>query len=741
MRRADPITDSRGCAFDKLSRYKSLMLQRPSLSAFSAVAVLLAGAILLAAPANAASSADTKHVAARLVTEANGIEPGGTLTVGLHKRIIPKWHTYWRNSGDSGLATTIAWSLPAGAEAGEIQWPYPQRLMIGPVANYGYEGEVTLLTEIRAPETVQPGDNFPIRATVDWLVCEEICIPEQVTLTLNVPVVAKGTAIGMSMPAIAMARSNLPEPSPWEASALAKDRTITLALKADGIDKNTIAKALFFAEDWGVIEHAADQPLSVENGEIRLALKPYENRLPKSLKGVLVFTERGESGPLTRALAIETPVTGALAAAPATPAPVRAAMPEISLFTALLFALLGGIILNLMPCVLPVLSIKVLFLVRHSGMSARARHQHGLAYTAGVLACFAAFAAIVLAFKTGGAELGWGFQFQSPVFVLLLAYLMFAVGLSQSGLLPVGASFTRLGGDSGRDGLGGSFLTGALAAVVATPCTAPFMGAALGYAVNQPAPALIAVFLVLGLGLALPYLLLTLWPVLLRFVPKPGAWMERFKQALAFPMYAVAVWLIWVLAQQAGPNAMAAALVGMLLIAFGAWLWSSYAQSGALARRVSTVAAALSLVAALAIGVQFAQSGVASPAAASANANYENFTPARLAALRAEGRPVFVNLTAAWCITCLVNERLAIDRADVKEAFVAAKVAYLKGDWTKRDPAITAMLAEFGRNGVPLYVFYPAGPQSKPVVLPQILTPDIVMREIGQSRTANVNIR
>jgi len=408
-------------------------------------------------------------------------------------------------------------------------------------------------------------------------------------------------------------------------------------------------------------------------------------------------------------------------------------MPEISLGVALLFALLGGIILNLMPCVLPVLSIKVLALLNHGRMGYRQRHFHGLAYTAGVLACFSIFALVVLAVRAGGAELGWGFQFQSPLFVLFLAYLMFAVGLSQSGIFSFGNSFSRLGAFGGNDGYAMSFLAGGLAAIVATPCTAPFMGTALGFAVGQPTPILFAIFLSLGLGLALPYLALCYWPALLRFMPKPGPWMERLKQAFAFPMYAVAIWLVWVLAQQAGADAVATALGGMLLIAFGAWL---FANAGKNWRLLTSSLSAAAIVTAIAIGFAFVNDAPQPVKNVDANARYEAFSPARLDALRADGRPVFVNLTAAWCITCLVNERIALDRTEVTSAFTAANVAYLKGDWTHRDPAITAMLAKFGRNGVPLYVFYPAGASSQPVVLPQILTPEIVLREIGSSKTA-----
>jgi thiol:disulfide interchange protein DsbD len=693
------------------------------------LAPLLTAILLATSPSSlhAAESAKTEHVSARLLSDARSVEAGSTITVGVHKIIKPRWHTYWQNSGDAGTATSIAWTLPAGASAGEILWPAPKRILIGPVANYGYEGEVTLLTKITLPENLRAGDNFPIRAVVDWLVCEEICIPEQVTLELSLPVVAKGFTTGISLREIESARTKLPVENAWPFTASVKNGKIELTAASSDISSSKIASVHFFASDWGVIKHAADQSVQIRDGTIALTLDPYESKVPQTLRGVLVIDETSGNKTTQQAYTVEAPLTGTLAAQS------NFAMPEIGFATALIFALLGGIILNLMPCVFPVLSIKVLALVNHSRMSRRRRHYHGMAYTLGVLACFGVFAAIVLAFKAGGAELGWGFQFQSPLFVLFLAYLMFAVGLSQSGVVSFGASMSRLGAFGGNDGYGMSFLMGALAAIVATPCTAPFMGAALGFAVAQPAPILLAIFFALGLGLALPYLLLTYWPSLLRYLPRPGPWMERLKQALAFPMYATAIWLVWVLAQQAGVNAVAAALGGMLLIAFAAWL---FASSGKSWRVANYSLSAVSVVAALAIGIYFVKDAAAPDQTVSTNARYEIFTPTRLDELRAQNRPVFVNLTAAWCITCLVNERVALERTNVISAFEAANIAYLKGDWTHRDPAITQMLAKFGRNGVPLYVFYPAGASSQPVVLPQILTPEIVLREIGQLKTA-----
>jgi thiol:disulfide interchange protein DsbD len=401
-------------------------------------------------------------------------------------------------------------------------------------------------------------------------------------------------------------------------------------------------------------------------------------------------------------------------------------------------ALLGGLILNLMPCVFPVLSIKALSLLNHAHQTRLQARLHGLVYTLGVLASFALLGAVLIVLKAGGAQIGWGFQFQSPPFVLAAAYLMFAVGLSLSGVFSVGGSVAGIGSSlAARSGYSGSFFTGVLATIVATPCTAPFMGGALGYALTQPPAELMAVFLSLGFGLALPYLLLSNWPLLQRCLPRPGRWMERVKEVLAFPMYAAAVWLVWVLAQQAGSNAIAIALGGMVVIAFAAWLFETTRSGSTLARRSGAGVAALAVAGALAGGYLGVKADSADTTRMTDSASAEKislpYTAERLQALRTRGEPVFVNLTAAWCITCLVNERVALSKSSVVEAFRKAGITYLKGDWTNQDRQITRQLAAFGRSGVPLYVFYPHGVDAGPVVLPQLLTPEIVLAAVSSS--------
>jgi thiol:disulfide interchange protein DsbD len=689
-------------------------------------------ALVALASANAAASpvAVTEHVRAELIADVSAAKPGSTVTIGINKRIKPRWHTYWQNSGDAGQATAIQWTLPSGAAASDILWPYPTRIDAGPVTTYGYENDVTLLTEISIPANARPGSKLPIKADVDWLVCEEICIPEQVSLSLDIAVADTAAPSPQGAARIEVARSKLAVPSPWPVSADIRKDGITLKIVAQDIDSSRIERISFFPQDWGAIEHAAQQQFASIDGNITLELKRPAEQMPERLRGVVVLKEKGVETP--RALSFDIP--GRASAPQALP---RGLGTDANILLALLWALLGGLILNLMPCVFPVLSIKVLSLVAHSRLSPGKMRLHGLAYTAGVLASFLVLAGLLVALKAAGAQIGWGFQFQSPLFVLLLAYLMFAVGLSQSGLLTVGSSFTRLGNLlSGKDGYAGSVLSGVLAAVVATPCTAPFMGAAIAYALTQSAPALVAVFSALGLGLALPYLALTAFPRLLRFLPRPGAWMETFKQIMAFPMYGAAVWLLWVLGLQAGNDAVAAALAGMVLIAFAGWLFAHTRSGKPVGRRWGTAFATLAAIGALGAGITVRQTAELPQTTVAGGVHFEPYTQARLDALRAEGKPVFLNFTAAWCITCLVNEKVALNQAPVREAFAEANIVYLKGDWTRQDPAITAKLAEFSRNGVPLYVFYPAGRESRPVVLPQILTPAIVLRETGQVRTA-----
>ncbi|MEO3689873.1 protein-disulfide reductase DsbD family protein [Roseateles paludis] len=672
----------------------------------------------LPALAAAPVEASTDHVQARLLSSRSSVAPGERFSVALEQRIKPHWHTYWLNPGDSGQATSLQWTLPAGAQAGEIEWPTPSVQPIGPLVNYGYEGQVGLAVQLSVPADAKPGSRFTATAAVRWLVCKDICIPEQVTLGLDLPVAATGTD-SPDAAQLKAYRAALPEPAGFALKAEPAAQGVRLVWPS-----GPLKKAYFFAATPGAVNPSSPQALSSEGAQAQLLLTAGDPPLPagQPLAGVLLLTTADGS----RAYQVSTPMPEGAGTGPApgalAPAEPIAAPPEpdLGLAAALGLALLGGLILNLMPCVFPVLSIKALALVQRGDHKAE-----GLAYTAGVLASFALLGAVLVALRAGGQQIGWGFQFHSPVFVYVVAVLLFLVALSLAGLLDIGSSLAGLGsGLAARQGWVGTFFTGVLAAVVATPCTAPFMGAAIAFAVAQPAPVLIAVLLALGLGLALPFLVLAFWPAAQRWLPRPGAWMETFRQFLAFPMLAAVVWLLWVLAQQAGPDGVAVALLALVAVAFGLW-WRRVAGPTLLGRAALLGSIAVALLLSQALHLTEGPAAVATP-----SAQEEAYAPERLAELRAAGKPVFVNLTAAWCISCLVNERVALSRPEVQAAFAQHGVAYLKGDWTREDPKITTLLKAYGRSGVPLYLYFAPG-AAEAVVLPQILTPSIVTEALA----------
>jgi thiol:disulfide interchange protein DsbD len=692
------------------------------LSSFCRIATALA--IVAASSLTQARAQDTSDlVKVELLAESSAIVPGEPFQVGIRLTMKEHWHTYWRNPGDSGEPTTVNWKLPEGFSASALEWPAPSLIKVGPVTSFGYEGETMLLARITPPRDLKPGDRITLNADVAFLVCEKECIPGEASVSLPVAVASSGGAAGPNAKVFEAARSALPQALPWTATFDAGPKAITLALANADLRRDNVRAATFFPYDNTLIVNSAPQTLTAAGDATQIALARGEiaRSVPQRLDGVLVVEEDIGGKPVRHAFAVS-----------AAPAPM--AGQGISLLQAALLALVAGIILNLMPCVFPVLSIKVLHLTQHASEPAARVRLHGLAYTAGILGSFAALAGALYALRAGGAEIGWGFQLQSPVVVATLAFVLFAFGLSLSGILPIGTSLTRVGGSRllQKTGLSGSFFAGMLATVVATPCTAPFMGASIGYALTQPFVVGLAVFLALGLGLALPFLVLAFVPGLQRLLPRPGRWMETLKQFLAFPLYGTAAWLIWVLSFQVGPAALMMALGGLVLIAFAAWAYDLVqGQSGgsALAFRGMAAAAAIA-VAAIVITIRSDNTAATTAQTASAEAGYEAFTQQKLDALLASGRPVFVNMTAAWCITCLVNERTALSTEAVREALSGKNVAYLKGDWTNRNPEITRLLERFGRSGVPLYVLYKNG--REPVVLPQILTPSLVLDKLAQ---------
>jgi thiol:disulfide interchange protein DsbD len=678
--------------------------------------ICILSGIVLAGPALAAPK-----VSVALISESAAIEPGGMLWVGLRQRIAPGWHTYWLNPGDSGESPTIEWALPPGWSAGPIVWPQPERLPVGPLMSYGYTTEVVLLTRLAAPVNLPAGTSVALRGRASWLVCEKICIPEEADLALTLPV--GGAKPAATAPAIERARRAVPAPSPWATSLRATADTVTVSVAAPRLAADRIAEVWFFPSRWGVIDHAAPQAVTVDERGItlRTARGPLPAAAESAVDGVLVIRERLDQGTVSQAFEIRASTEGG---APA------GSGPALPLVAAVGLALAGGLILNLMPCVLPVLSVKAIALVGHSEAPAAVLRRHGLSYTGGVLVSFGVLAGVLIALRAGGAEIGWGFQLQSPLVVGALAYVLFALALSLSGVLVIGSRLTGLGhGLASRPGYAGSFFTGALATAAATPCTAPFMGVAIGYALTQPPPTALLVFEALGLGLALPFLALSLIPAWRRLLPKPGPWMERLRQALAFPLYGSVAWLVWVVSRQVGPDGVALVLAGLLLIGFAAWIHHGTRAAAPRWRRAATTVALACVAGAIALA-PLAASSPSSSAAAPAGARWEPFTPKRLAELRAQGTPVFVNFTAAWCITCLVNERVALHSPAVGEAFAKKGVVYLKADWTSKSPEIAAVLESFGRSGVPLYVVYGRPAALEPRVLPQILSEGTIIEAL-----------
>ncbi len=674
-----------------------------------------------------------KHAQAELISETTALLRGGDTTVALMLTPEPGWHTYWINPGDSGLATKLEWTLPAGISAGNIQWPAPHPAPLGELTNYGYDDETLHLVNITVPASWPKDAPLTLKAKAKWLVCKDVCIPDSAELELSLPVADAVQLDARHSARFERDRALLPQTLPAAATAqfAIADGAFSLALKGAGLPK--AKKIEFFPLAGDLVNHAATQQLAEQSGNWRLtqALSPYYVLMPKTVEGLWVLTLADG----TRQSYAVTATPGAVVAVKASevatennaPAATSSAgnASDPGVLLALGLALLGGLILNLMPCVFPVLSLKALALLNAQHVSARMQRAQALAYTAGaVLSCVAA-AGVLLALRAGGEALGWGFQLQSPVFIAVLAYLMLALGLSMSGVAEFGGSLMNTGSSlAQKQGLSGSFFTGVLAVVVASPCTAPFMGSALGFAVTQPVPIALAIFAALGLGLALPFLILGFVPALAKRLPRPGAWMLTFKQVMAFPLYLTAAWLLWVLTRQAGADALGLVLVGCVAIAFAIWLFGRTARSW-----VSSAIAVLALLAAAAVlGSPFLSASAAPNNSAPAVAGHEPWSAGRVAALRAEGKTIFVDFTADWCITCKVNERGALASDAVKAAFAEQDVVSLVADWTKSDPAITEALAAFGRNGVPLYLVYPKG--GEPRVLPQVLTPGIVINAL-----------
>jgi thiol:disulfide interchange protein len=677
---------------------------------FSALAV---GAL----PAQTAKSyADVAHLHVQFVLPQSTLYPGGPNSAGLYFKLEQGWHVYWLNAGDSGEPPRINWTLPAGITATPLQFPAPKRLPLGPLMDFGYEDEVLFPFSFDVAKTARMGPAV-LDAKVSWLVCREVCIPGKAELGMRVMLAASAPASATTSSVDESLWKNgiatLPVPLPASDAALFQPTPSGFRLGVTTGRRE--AEAVFFPADQNLIDNPSAQKLSPTRDGLVLELKKDTNLQanPAQLKGVLELSG-GRNYELTA-------LPGTVAAPPAVPA-VSAAQ----IFRAAGLAFLGGMLLNLMPCVFPVLFLKGLALVQSGTEERHKLRRHGFVYAAGILVSFWLLVALLLVLRRAGASLGWGFQFQSPIFLMLMAGLLFFLGLSLAGQFEIGLSLTSTGGALiSKQGYTGSFFTGVLAVVVATPCTAPFMGAALGYAIGAPVAVTFAVFSTLALGLAAPYVALTLQPAWTRYLPRPGAWMEVLKQAVSVPIFVTVIWLAWVVTSGYGAELLAALLASLLLLAIAGWFLGRWP-----AKRWATVIAVVIVAAVVALAVYGQklanvraedQPPVSSKESNAWNAWSADAVQKSLAA----GQPVFVDFTASWCLSCQVNERVALSRPEVLQAFAAKNVALYRADWTREDPAITQALTALGRSGVPVYALYVPGEES-PRLLPQVLTPGIV---------------
>ncbi len=703
--------------------------------------------LLLALPtlALAAESAAVKKgaVSAQLVSDAAAITPGQPFTVALRLQHDPHWHSYWIAPG-TGYPTSLAWTLPEGFKAGEIQWPTPHIVkdLQGKITGNGYEHEVFLLVEITPAATIAAGATVKLEAVAEWLMCETVCMPGDAKLEITLPVGEPASDTRWTAPLTA-ARAQLPlANTAWDVSAAHDGAKLTLRLAPKPGTTHVPQDLHLFATD-GFNDYAKPQAVQAENGGwvIESPLDAAADKATKRLTGVLASANGWGGGSGYGGLAIDVPLAGrGVPSAPPSGPQVsgfRSQVSQSSLLGTLALALAGGLILNLMPCVFPVLGIKILGFVNQSGNDKSRIVTHGLVFAAGVLLSFWALAGALLALRAGGAQLGWGFQLQSPAFVFGMAAFLLIFALNLSGLFEVGLAATGVGGKlQMQEGYTGSFFTGALAVLVATPCSAPFLAPALGAALSLPALESFLVFTAIATGLALPYLLLSIFPSAIKLLPRPGAWMETFKQLMAFPLYATVGWLLWVLAGQTkdDDNALLFIAFGFVLVAMAAWAYGRFGQAhGKPGKQMAgRVFAAALLAGGLYTG--WPKEAPAAPTDGRYQVVWDKWSPEAVAAAQAAGRFVYVDFTARWCATCQTNKAALFTSDEVRATLAKENFVLLKADWTNRDPKITAELARWNRSAVPFNLIYAPG-KPEPVVLPELLTPARFQEALAQAKT------
>lgn len=665
------------------------------------------------------TAVETDHVTARLVSAVSAIQPGQPFEVALRLEIEEHWHTYYKNPGDSGLATSVKWELPEGFEAGEIRWPDPKRLPFGPLTNFGYEGTVLHVFTISPPASLEPGSRIVLKARGDWLVCKEICLPGSADLELELPVT-----------------SSRQPPTRWAPEFESFSRNQPLSLGSDSVLAGANSQSLqivlletefsgplhFFPDQEMLVQNPVEPTVEVADGKTLISIPLADNaEVPGQLAGRLVQPDGEPFIEDASSIVFSVPVGDAVVAAG------ESGQAAPGLLLALLLGFVGGLILNLMPCVFPVLGIKVMGFVQQAGEDRKKVVAHGLTFTAGVLVSFWILAGILLALRAGGQELGWGFQLQSPGFVFALLVFLFGFGLNLAGVFEVGSSAVGVGSKlTGSGSWSGSFFSGVLATVVATPCAAPFLAPALGAALSLQAIASLSLFTAIALGLAAPYLILSLKPELTRFLPKPGAWMESFKQAMAFPLFGTAAYLLWVLDGQVDENGLLRIFFALALIGLGLWIigrWGVPSKSPTVQRSGQVIGIVIIAAALLYAWPQAQKAG---------SVEWVPWSKEREQEMVNEGNIVYVDFTARWCATCQTNKALVFSSEKVIETFQELGVVTMKADWTNQDPAITRELASYNRSAVPFNVIY-FPDRDEPEILPEILTPNIVLDAIKRA--------
>jgi len=688
----------------------------------------------------------TPHVATQLVSEVVHVQNGQPFWVGIHLKMDPEWHTYWENPGEAGLATSVEWDLPEGFQISSLHWPVPQKFELNGFVNYGYENEVLLMAMVTPPSNLEVDQNVSIKANVNWLECKESCIPSEAQHILTLPVV-NHTPEWTPEWHTYFQKSRLDHPittQAWQVTAHYHNNDLGLLIigKEDNLPplKDNIS---FFSKNPDIHLNKDQSLIRLKQGYF-LKLIPSDEFKPgekSTLSGILYNPNGWLKDHPAKALTIHSDIIQGL---PQTPplTPIAQTVASVGILKAIFFAFIGGIILNLMPCVFPVLSIKILSFIQKSGQNTKTLKLHGVLFSMGVLVSFWTLSFLLIALRASGEQLGWGFQLQSSYFVIFLCGLLVLIGLNLAGVFEFGARLSNLSGKlKNADGLFGSFSSGVLATVLATPCTAPFMGSALGFALSQDPLNAFYIFSALAAGMALPYVFLSFFPKFLQFLPKPGPWMETFKQAMAFPIFGTVLWLLWVFSHRATGDELIAVLFGLLIISCAAWIYGRFVTQGqsTLKRINGTILTLLLLGGGGFVSYEAALGQDSTSITHNENLSGEQtylgyhglevqpFSEGLVENLRREGKGVFVDFTARWCLTCQVNKKIVFGNKKVRQYFKNHDIVILKADWTNHNDYITESLNAFGRSGVPFSVYYPPSISAKPIPLPEVLTPKIVL--------------